>query len=70
MPWRTQKVSHLTGIETAFCGRSRGQLQQLLYKEGIFFRAYERSAMRFVQHVASFKVLRCIFSLVTRVLPI
>ena len=30
----------------------------ILFKEGIFFRAYERSAMRFTEYVAPFKVFK------------
>ena len=45
-------------IETILSNEAANERDIVLYKEGIFFRAYERSAMRFVQHVAPFKVLK------------
>ena len=36
----------------------------ILFKEGIFFRAYERSAMRFTEYVAPFKVFKKYYKIV------
>lgn len=36
----------------------------ILFKEGIFLRAYERSAMRFTEHIAPFKVFKKFYKIV------
>lgn len=51
-------------IETILQHEESNRDSVILFKEGIFLRAYERSAMRFTEHFAQFKVFRKYYKIV------
>lgn len=51
-------------IETILKHEETNESSIILFKEGIFYRAYERSAMRFTEYVADFKVFKKFFKVV------
>lgn len=51
-------------IENILKHEASNESSIILFKEGIFYRAYERSAMRFTEYIADFKVFKKFFKVV------